>query len=87
MHSNSNNWKAGQEAIKLGQLEWKEHRSNNVSAQGIKQHNKQKQLQEQMKIDIVNQNLKMAIDEQKKDIKNSRDVFHHQKGSSFPLSK
>ena len=40
-----------------------------------------------MKIDIVNQNLKMAIDEQKKDIKNSRDVFHHQKGSSFPLSK
>ena len=36
-----------------------------------------KQQQEQIKIDIVNQNLKLAIDEQKKDIKKSRDSYHH----------
>lgn len=36
-----------------------------------------------MKIDLVNQNLKTVIYEQKKDIKNSRDVFHHQKGSIY----
>ena len=40
-----------------------------------------------MKIDMVNQNLKSVIDEQKKQIKQGRDTVFRHKGQYVPLSK
>lgn len=71
----------------MSSTDWKDNRTTSISPIVLGQHAKKKQIIEQIKIDMVNQNLKNVIDEQKKSLANSRDMVTQGRGQQLGFSR